>query len=179
MNTIQAASSFLRGKRQSRTGFTLVEILIVVVILGIIAAITLPQFSNASLVAREGTMKDDLRYLRSQIVVYTAQHQDFAPAFANGALGGSPAADFLQQMTQYTDQYGNCSTAQTGTFVFGPYLSKMPPNPLTGDSSMKVVTGNVPMTPDDTTGWIYNPTSGAIVVNSTKSDSSGVAYVTY
>ena len=47
-------------------GFTLVEILIVVVILGILATIVLPQFSNASATARENTLKDELRYLGSR-----------------------------------------------------------------------------------------------------------------
>ena len=171
-------SSTLSGFR-NRSGFTMIEILIVVVILGILAAITLPQFSNASTVARENTLKDDLRYLRSQIVVYQAQHQDAAPCFQNGVLGSSPAALFVQQMTQYTDIKGNCSATQTGNYVYGPYLTKMPPNPLTTDNSMNVVTGNVAFSPDDTTGWLYNPTTALIVVNSTKSDSSGIAYVSY
>ncbi len=40
-------------KRACKRGFTLVEILIVVVILGILAAIAVPKFSNASQLARK------------------------------------------------------------------------------------------------------------------------------
>ena len=54
------------GKR----AFTLVEILIVVVILGILAAIVLPKFSNASAIARASMLADDLRVIRMQVQVY-------------------------------------------------------------------------------------------------------------
>jgi len=162
-----------------RKAFTLVEILIVVVILGIIAAIVVPQFSNASQVSRENTLKDELRYLRTQIVVYAAQHSDLPAGFQNGAIGANPSALFVQQMTQYTDGTGNVSATQSSTYAYGPYLSKMPSNPLTGDASIKVVTGSGSMSPDGTTAWIYNPTTQNIMVNSTGTDTNGAAYATY
>lgn len=167
-------------RRLRRGGFTLVEILIVVIILGILAAIAIPQFSNASHVTRENTLKDELRYLRSQIVVYQAQHQDAAPGFQNGTLAGNAAALFVTQMTEYTDMYGNTSATQSGAFVYGPYLSKMPPNPLTGDATIQIITGSqATPVPDNSTAWIYNPTTGAIVVNSTSTGSDGTAYLSY
>src|SRR4051812_32333230 len=83
--------AFLRGdRRTSRGGFTLVEILIVVVILGILATVVIPQFSNASQEARENTLKDDLRYLRIQIQVYKAQHRDVPPGYPNADPNQAP-----------------------------------------------------------------------------------------
>ena len=127
----------------TRQGFTLVEILIVVVILGILAAIVLPQFSNASQITRENTLKDELRYMRTQLGVYAAQHQDHPPGFQNGSLGGSISALFVQQLTQYTDAQGNVSSTSSNVYQFGPYLSQMPANPVTSISSIEVVTGAI------------------------------------
>src|SRR4051794_15847236 len=123
-----------RGTRPAglRTGFTLIEILIVVVILGILAAIVIPQFSNASHVARENTLKDDLRYLRTQIIVYKAQHRDVAPGYPSGNARAVPTYDdFVAQMTLHTDERGTAVAAPLAGYPFGPYLQKMPVNPLT------------------------------------------------
>src|SRR5258706_7165682 len=59
-----------------KTGFTLVEILIVVIILGILPAIVIPQFTNASQDARERALLSQLQTLRSQIELYKLQHFD-------------------------------------------------------------------------------------------------------
>ena len=56
----------------NKKAFTLVEILIVVIILGILASIVVPNFSNASHQARENMLKKNLYMLRSQINVYRA-----------------------------------------------------------------------------------------------------------
>jgi len=66
-------------RRNTRKGFTLVEILIVVIILGILAAIVIPQFTNASQNARESSLQSILQTLRSQIELYKLQHGDTLP----------------------------------------------------------------------------------------------------
>ena len=53
---------------RNRKGFTLVEILIVVIILGILAAIVIPQFTSASSDARQSSLTSQLQTLRSQVV---------------------------------------------------------------------------------------------------------------
>ena len=63
-------------------GFTLVEILIVVVILGILAAIVIPQFSQASSDANLSSLKSNLQTIRSQIELFKIQHLDVPPAVA-------------------------------------------------------------------------------------------------
>ena len=109
-------------KTKKNGGFTLVEILIVVVILGILAAIVIPQFTQASTEAREASLRSNLQSVRSQIELFKIQHNDFAP---------TSAALFLAEMTGRTDQNRTVNVAGE----FGPYLQAIPVNPFTsGDT---------------------------------------------
>jgi general secretion pathway protein G len=152
-----------------------------VVIIGILAAVVVPQFSNATGAARENVMKDELRYLRTQIVVYRAQHRDVPPGYPGGNISSTPTAgDFINQLTQHTDEHGNTSTIQTETFRLGPYLSKMPANPFNNLSTLIVVPdGSAMPAPDGSTGWIYKPQTQEIIANLVGSDSNGVPFTQY
>lgn len=166
-----------------RAGFSLVELLIVISILGIISAIVIPRFSDASHTARENTLKDELRYLRTQVVVFKAQHKDTPAGYPGGNRGLAPTAtDFVEQMTRASDEVFDIGTP-SATRRFGPYLSKMPVNPLNGLNTVKVVANGAPMppagTPDNSTGWIYKPQTLEIIPNSPGVDSDGVRYIDY
>ena len=169
-----------RQARASPRGFTLVEIMIVVTILGIIGAIVLPKFSDASLLARTNTLKDDLRYLRTQIVVFKAQHHDVPPGYPGGDMTAAPsAADYLAQMTSATDEKCNIGVV-SAAFRFGPYLSKMPPNPINGlDTVIVVGNGAALPAPDGSTGWILKPQTQELIANLTGTDTDGVHYADY
>jgi general secretion pathway protein G len=153
-------------------GFTLVEILIVVVILGILATIVIPQFSSATHVTRENTLKDELRYLRVQIAVYKAQHEDRYPG-SNGS--------FLDQMTLYTDHFGNTNATYTSVFKYGPYLSRMPSNPLNGLDTIELCdeTTSPATLIDGSHGWVYKPSTGEIYCDLAGNDSNGTPYANY
>jgi general secretion pathway protein G len=160
---MNARSFPIRSKRDH--AFTLVEILIVVVILGILAAIVIPQFSNATQTARENTMKDDLRYLRTQIGCYQAQHDGVAPGVTS---------DFVSQMTLYTNDAGATQAIGDATHKYGPYLLRMPANPVNGLDAIKLTTdANLASDVDGTTGWIYNSGTQQIIANLPGSDNNG------
>jgi general secretion pathway protein G len=171
-----------RTDEAKRRGFTLVEILIVVVILGILAAIVVPQFSNASLMARENTLKDDVRYLRTQVLVFKAQHGDTAAGYPGGNTGATPtAAAFEDEMTQYTDMNCAISSSLDAAHTLGPYLSKMPSNPINNLSTINILADGaaIPTAPTGTYGWIYQPKSQTFISDAVGTDRDGVRYFDY
>jgi general secretion pathway protein G len=139
--------------RKAKKAFTLVEILIVVIILGILAAVVIPQFSAASNDTRDSSVLTDLKTLRSQVQLYKAQHSDTYPA------------TWPDQMTMYSDTNGNTNATYTSTYRFGPYMLAVPPNPYTGVSTVTTVTGAATAysaAGDLNQGWWYNSTTGEI-----------------
>ena len=171
------------GNRPPGWGFTLIEILIVVVILGILGAVVMPKFSNASREASENMLKDDLRYLRTQVVVFKAQHRDVPPGYPAGDKSAAPTADdFVLHMTKASDEVFDIGPA-SATRKCGPYLPKMPANPLNLKSTITVVADGQPMPPagmpDNSSGWIYKPQTLEIIPNSPGVDSDGIRYIDY
>jgi general secretion pathway protein G len=143
-----------------KTAFTLVEILIVVVILGILAAIVIPQFTSASNDARESGLASDLQTARSQLQLYKTQHLERWPS--QDGVGAADTANFIARMTGKTDQTGAINAAG----VFGPYLMKWPTNPFTATNPDKCNFGTAEPAPGDgTSGWYFNTVSGKLSAN--------------
>jgi general secretion pathway protein G len=127
-------------------GFTLVEILIVVVILGILAVIVVPMFSDAATQSCTSALCNDLRKIRSQIELYKFHHNDQLPAFT-----GETSADFNRRMTSMTDINGDAGTE------FGSYLNSIPANPFNNLRTVRIdgAAGGA-----NTEGWRFDTTSG-------------------
>jgi general secretion pathway protein G len=137
----------LVSKRNRMSGFTLVEILIVVVILGILAAIIIPQFTNASQSAMSSSLLSQLQTVRSQLQLYQVQHNGSYPTLAQ--MWGN--------MTAAT----NADGTTTGTPTLGPYLQQAPKNPfLVGNTNQTSVVAGT--TGAATSGWLYTASSGVI-----------------
>ena len=165
--------------RQYRPGFSLVEILIVVMIIGILAAIAVPKLSNASQIARENSLKDNLRLLRTQLGVYKSQHSVF-PGYPAGDTAQTPtAAITADQLLQYTDGTGNTSATSSPVYRWGPYLDIMPKNPVNNSAVWKILSDSDPFTPDGSTGWLYQPSTGTLKANVPGNDSSGRPLIDY
>lgn len=139
---------------KTKSGFTLVEILIVVVILGILAAIVIPQFTEASTEAKTSSLMSNLQTARSQIELYKIQHNDALPT--TGGLA------FEVAMTGKTNIDGEAWTIGT---AYGPYLQQMPKNPF---NDLNSVTGGTAAPPgDNSSGWYFNTSTGAFNANDT------------
>jgi general secretion pathway protein G len=132
---------------RARKGFTLVEILIVVVILGILAAIVIPQFSDASTQSKLSSCRTTLQSLRSQIELYKIQHNDIPPAILT----------FEAQMTTYSDANGGTAAAKDATHIYGPYMQRVPVNPWNDTDTLAAADGAG-------VGWVYDEATGAMYI---------------
>ncbi|MCD6393871.1 MAG: prepilin-type N-terminal cleavage/methylation domain-containing protein [Planctomycetes bacterium] len=161
-----------------KKAFTLVELLIVISILGIMAAIVLPTFQGHLQKTREVAAKDNLRILRTAIERYKVDHNSVCP----GYIDGLPIADFLisSQLTSWSAINGDYAAAKAGIYVIAPYLSEMPENPFNQKSTLTLV--DTPTFPDpasETTGWYYKPSTGEIRINTDGLDSDGMSFADY
>ena len=145
---------------KAKKGFTLVEILIVVVILGILAAIVIPQFTSASTEAKESALMSNLQSIRSQIELYKIHHNDLLPGEIDDGAGNITDADsstFYAAMTSKTNQYGTVGTTPVTTYRFGPYMQDVPNNPFgTTDANAVEVDG----TAGGGQGWHFTTEAG-------------------
>lgn len=173
--------SYKREKRPFfQNAFTLVEILIVVIILALIAAIVIPQVSSASVEAKENMLRENLRALRIQIACYMVQHRDAPPGYPQGDTTQVPTADmFIAQMTRYTDEYGNVSDAWTSQFCYGPYLREIPGNPISQTDDILLIGVDEDLPVGNQSAWLYQPTRPGFWTGYDGIDSQGRRYYDY
>src|SRR4030042_1583662 len=148
-----------------KKAFSLVELMIVVAVLGILAAIVLPQFQSHATLAKEAVAKECLRMLRSAIELYTARHSGVAPGYPDDNPQANPTGDWFR----------------TQIILSGSYFQKMPGNPFNKLDTIRVI-GNSETLPAEATGqfgWIYQPATGTMRLDWTGTDKDGLRYYDY
>jgi len=152
-------------KELSKKGFTLIELMIVVAIIGILAAIAIPKFAELIRKSSEGASKGNLGALRSAMSIYYGDLEGTYPA-TMGAL--TIAGKYLTvipnaKAPNYHPDGATEIASSTGGGGFG---------------------GTVAAAPSDAGGWYYNntagnPNIGNAMVNCTHTDTKGSVWTAY
>ncbi len=155
-----------RMAKRSR-GFSLLELVIVVSIIGIIAAIAIPRFSRATAGASDAALTGDLAVMRNAIDMFAAEHGGTFPALAT----------IVAQLTTYTNAGGTANATKTTSYIYGPYLRKVPALPVGAKKGQTGIDDEV----GATIGWIYTAATGDIKAATADSevDATGTKYNAY
>ena len=142
---------------RQRSAFTLVELVVVVMILGILAAVAAPKFLDTSATATDNGLKQTLGVVRDAIELYTAENGGKLPAET-----GQDETTFHSHLDQYLRGNNQFPKCPVGTIM---------------DDTVNVVSDTTALSADATpaTSWKYSYKTGEFIVNygaATKSDSS-------
>lgn len=146
-------STLTSSSRLGRSGgFTLIELVIIIVVLGILAAVAIPKYQDLSGQAKESAARASLGAIRSGVAIY----------YANTAV------------TTGTASWPTVSQVET----YGTVLATaIPKNPYQTNAPDSVVTGVTRGTIVGTRGgWAYKPSTGELWLNT---NTSGVSENTW
>ncbi|MFA5779028.1 MAG: type II secretion system protein [Elusimicrobiota bacterium] len=135
-------------KNRKYEGFTLIELMIVVAILGTLAAIAVPRFAELMRKAKEGSTKGNLGVLRSCVKTYYAKNEGVYPDTMTGGI----VPEYLEELPP----------ARIGAYN---HPERSWETPTENDASL-------------TDGWVYpdslSDDFGKLWVNCTHSDTKGI-----
>jgi prepilin-type N-terminal cleavage/methylation domain-containing protein len=148
-----------------KKAFTLVEFMILVALLGILAAIALPIYQGHITEAKEAALKDTLRIVRNAIELYAAQHDDVPPGYPQNDPTQPPG--FIDIWLQLIKN--------------GKYLPELPMNPFNESEIITVIPndGEMPTEATGLSGWIYKPATKDFRIDWPGTDSQSIRFYDY
>ena len=144
---------------------SLVELVIVVVILGIIAAIALARLPSGSEAAKSAALEASLEGVRSAIGIFAAEHNGRTPDLDENGNKDLVGDNFAERLVKKTDINGVVDPAGS----YGPYLATFPPNPFNGLNTVRIG-GTAPG--KNTHGWYLDQITGVFSPDDSEEHSS-------
>jgi prepilin-type N-terminal cleavage/methylation domain-containing protein len=133
----------------SPRAFSMIELVIVVVIIGIVAAIAVPRLGNAAQNSQASALKANLKTLSTAVELYVAEHNNLTPAQSPDGSADSDANNFLKRLCSKTANDGTGN----GAAIFGPYLRSIPNNPANTLNTLRIDGAPAGV---NTHGWRYD-----------------------
>jgi prepilin-type N-terminal cleavage/methylation domain-containing protein len=152
--------------KKTQKGFTLIELMIVVAIIGILAAIAIPKFAQMMEKSREGATKGNVGALKSAISIYMGDWQGVTPNDLTGWFSTGGQVAYMDGIPDVKVTGKNPRSAATTYSPVGKNITM-----ISGNNGTNITaSGN---------GWAYESLSGNIWVNNSQVDSFGFSYTTY
>lgn len=172
----------IRQNEHQRQAFTLIEIMVVVVILGILAAVVVPMALGSAISgAQESSLGIDLQLIKRFVLIYKVHHLEIAPGYPNGPGSAPTELAFVNQAMLSSNDDGQTAAVGTAGYERGPYMQIIPKNPLNKLNTIQMLGDgeNFPANGDNSHGWVYKASTGEVRADSTGTDDNGKRYYDY
>lgn len=143
------------SRSRAQRGFSLVEVVMVVVVIGTISAIAVPRLSQGAGGAQTTAIAADIRQFQTAIDIYSLEHMNRTPGVTETGGVETDERSFVKRLLVSTDESGALNRPP-----FGPYLRKVPINPRTRLDTVRLG-GTLP--PAGTHGWYFHAARGMVI----------------